>query len=189
MKRILFCSLLLTLLMVVGCTTFVTREFLTCREPMVLDNVGECPSDTLLKLKGWDVAAQVVSVRRSRDKTLNNAHLYSLVISPHKRNWDGVDRTDLVVDSVVVRFLPQSQKVVLRFDPVSTRGARSQGLNAVDFETFHIPPEIDSINLQYHVRMITADSVTIAESDFDYNMYRFEDKYKLSSIGLWMLND
>jgi len=183
------------ILSVVGCTTFVTKEFVPCQDYSVVDYGAYCPENDSLVLNGWKVHLGMISVINSRNKKLINSNMFGPRIAPrhlHDRALDSTSTVHFVVDSILFCFLPENDTIVASFNGELTAKNRSYGLTFgrdLRFDRLHVLPDVDSINVQYHVRMITEDSVTIAESDFDYNMYRFEDSHKLSSIMLFLLND
>ncbi len=183
------------ILSVVGCTTFVTKEFVPCQDYSVVDYGAYCPENDSLTLDGWRVDLSLISIVNSRDKSLINSNVYGPSIAPrHSRDGtlDSMSAVQFVVDRILFCFFPEMDTVAVSYNDASTAKGRTYGptfRRDLDFDTLYIPPDVDSINVRYNVRMITEDSVTIAESDFDYNMYRFEDRHKLSSIMLFLLND
>ena len=185
----------LMILSVLGCTTFVTKEFVPCQDYSVVDYVACCPDNDSLVVGDWDVGLGLGSVFNSRNKKHINSNIFGPLIAPrhlHNRELDSALSVQFVVDSILFCFFPEMDTVAVSYNDASTAKGRTYGptfRRDLDFDTLYIPPDVDSINVRYNVRMITEDSVTIAESDFDYNMYRFEDRHKLSSIMLFLLND
>ncbi len=163
------------LLTLAGCTTYYTRAFrlctpLACASPESVQDIAYGP---FAELEGWRLYIHAVAIYETNNLKANDRHKYDIRIQQRRISES---TRELVVDTVNITFLPSGERSLLSL----IRNVSDSGYYVPEprwtasFGDLSIPPEIDSVRIDFAVR-IKPDSLTEdSHRDYSLTMLRYE---------------
>lgn len=168
-----------------GCTKFVTRQFIVDEE-FQTENM-KVSENGYIVVGGLPIDLTIRAAQNSPNKALYDSHDYfvSLYLLNEPK---GSQNPSLKVDSIVFFFLPDREMKILQYSEYRTKksweiiekaGATDRIGPSLRFDSLYIPPTVDSMRVQF--TGIIVDTVTSSSDTtlLDFQMYRVEDSYEI----------
>ena len=193
--NLFICRILTMVIIAGGCTAYYTKEF---HFKEILDEHLKANDNTFGmidtlegRFEDWQIAIGIWSVYEEPDRRKIDSNLYYIKLGfRHKidsltNSRIGIQlpsdtiKDIITIDSVSIIFFPSGKNNVL-LDSTLTLNQRDawRSKRSLYFNRAFIPPDIDSINVAFEVRLIGRDGKEKANRHYSFNMIKYVDKFR-----------
>ena len=175
-KSLIYLLSLVVLISVLSCSTRLTRQFIL---PVLSEGKKHPEKDIAgwkIKISGFSAYKNVIKIEQ-----IENPNRFWLTISAsHKQSKKEPVQSDIKIDSVIIRFLPDNEEFVLKptreYSFNSNNGKHKiKGFDFFEDQGLIIPLSINSILLSF-IAVIEKDNEIITEETIEYKMIRSEQE-------------
>ena len=201
-KVILLC-ILATWFIIGGCTAYWTKGFYIKKDVYnfaktndedfcIFDNLDERFEDWKIHISIWSVLqnpyrreskSNIYDIRFDFEHKMDSLESDNINIPPPSNIIDD----EIVIDKIKIEFLLTRDEHMLLLDNEQTLFKREQLIflrRALIFDTLIIPDDIDSINVEFEIKLMGIDGQEKAKKMYSFLMVKFVEKYRSIPPGL-----
>lgn len=184
MKKQLISLLLISVFLIYGCTTLLTKEFMPV---MPLNEMGE----KVIEFYNWELESPSLIAYKGTAKIedVRDPNLFWTTLYVRTPYISGVPlKEDVIVDSIYFKFDDNSDTVVRLPSRVAKYVDNREKYNYKVFNFFGnsgvtIPPNLVSLTLSFTAKIVNADEEVIHTKDFSIEMLLNEKETNLPLVA------